>query len=303
MNDRVRWRPGQPCTWAIVSHEIVLDDAVDRLIVISDLHAYLEPLAAVDAYLDSLGATCRVVVNGDLFEGGIDASATVDWVRAQAPGATTRGNHDSRIFAYLAQETDQDRPSQWKLDGELGSYQALSDVQLQFIAGLPDQLMLRWRGRTIRILHGHHTPRRPDYVDWRSTPDQLMDLFHDAHVDLTAIGHTHYPFVRQRHGSWLANSGSVAAPIHRWRDTGLVHNRCASDDSVPDDDVRCSFLSIGQDAGALTPEIVRFDYDRRGLVDRYARYADLSQPISLRRVWMLQAFYDHMEAIGPVSRW
>ncbi len=297
MNDRVHWRPSQPCTWQMESHEIELDDSVDRLIVVSDLHAYREPLAAVDAYLDSLSETYKVVVNGDLFEGGIDAAATIDWVQAHASGRTTRGNHDSRIFAYLAQETDRDPPAQWKLDGELGSYQKLSAEQLQFIADLPDQLMVYWRGKTIRVLHGHRSPKRPDYVDWRSTPDQLMELFHESYVDLTAIGHTHYPFVRQQHGAWLVNSGSIAAPINRWRDTGPVHNRCASDESIPDDDTHCSFLSITHKAGELVTEIIRFDYDRRGLVDRYAKCTGLSQPISLRRVWMLQAFFDRM-AVG-----
>ena len=115
--------------------------------MVSDLHAYREPLAAVDAYLDTLNEAYRVVVNGDLFEGGVDAPTTIDWGHARASGRTTRGNHDSRIFAYLAQETDHDPPSQWKQDGELGSYQILSAEQLEFVAELPDQLMIRWRGQ------------------------------------------------------------------------------------------------------------------------------------------------------------
>ena len=292
MNDRLHWRPGHPRTWEFDSRVIELDDSIDRLIVVSDLHAYLEPLAAVDAYLDTLSESYRVVVNGDLFEGGIDAAATVDWVRARASGRTTRGNHDSRIFAYLAQETDQDPPSQWKLDGELGSYQILNAEQLEFVADLPDQLMVRWRNRTIRILHGHQTPRNPDYTNWRATPDDLMELFHDPQVDLTVIGHTHYPFVRERDGAWLANAGSVATPLNRWRDSGPIQNRCADDNSVSDDDASCSFLSITVDAGAVAAEIVRFDYDRQGLLDRYARYTDLSVPMSFRRVLILNAFHD-----------
>lgn len=292
MNDRLHWRPGHPRTWEFDSQVIELDDSIDRLIVVSDLHAYLEPLAAVDAYLDTLSESYRVVVNGDLFEGGIDAAATVDWVRARASGRTTRGNHDSRIFAYLAQETDQDPPSQWKLDGELGSYQTLNPEQLEFVADLPDQFMVRWRDRTIRILHGHQTPRNPDYTNWRATPDHLMELFHDSQVDLTVIGHTHYPFVRERDGAWLANAGSVATPLNRWRDSGPIQNRCADDNSVSDDDASCSFLSITVDAGAVAAEIVRFDYDRQGLLDRYARYTDLSLPMSFRRVLILNAFFD-----------
>ena len=298
MNDRRHWRPGQPRTWEIGSQEIELDDSVDHLIVVSDLHAYREPLAAVDAYLDSLSGPYRVVVNGDLFEGGIDATATVDWARARASGRTTRGNHDSRIFSYLAKETDSDPPSQWKLDAELGSYQTLSAEQLAFVEELPDQLMLRWRGRAIRILHGHQSPKLTDYTDWRSTTDQLMERFYDSQVDLTVIGHTHYPFVRQRDGAWLANSGSIAVPINRWRTTGPIHNRCATDDSVPDDDARCSLLSVTQNAGQLTMQIVRFDYDRRALLDRYALHTDLSLPMSLRKVWIMNAFHDRKALAG-----
>jgi hypothetical protein len=152
--------------------------------------------------------------------------------------------------------------------------------------------MVRWRNRTIRILHGHQTPRNPDYTNWRATPDDLMELFHDPQVDLTVIGHTHYPFVHERDGAWLANAGSVATPLNRWRDSGLIQNRCADDNSVSDDDASCSFLSITVDAGAVAAEIVRFDYDRQGLLDRYARYTDLSVPMSFRRVLILNAFHD-----------
>ncbi len=288
MNDRLHWRPGKPRAWEIESQEIELDDFIERIIVVSDLHAYREPLAAVDAYLDTLNEAYRVVVNGDLFEGGVDAPTTIDWVRARASGRTTWGNHDSRIFAYLAQETDQDPPSQWKQDGELGSYKTLSAEQLEFVAELPDQLMIRWRGRTIRILHGHQNPGNPGYTPWMATPDQLMELFHDSQVDLTAIGHTHYPFVRQRGGSLLANSGSVATPIYRWRDTGPIHDRCADGDSVSDDGAYSSFLSIKQGGEALAVEIVRFN----GLLDRYTHYSDLNMLMLARRELILNAFLD-----------
>ena len=208
---------------------------------------------------------------------------------------TTRGNHDSRIFAYMAQETEQNLPSQLKLDGELGSYRTLSVEQLEFVVELPDQLIVRWQNTTISILHGHQPPRNPDYTNWRTAPDQLMELFHDSQVALTIIGHMHYPFVRQRDASWLANSGSVAAPINRWRNTGPIQNRCAADNSVPDDDAHCSFLRITEDSGAMAAEIASFDYDRCALLDRYAHYTDLSLPTSLRKLWNWNAFFDLKE--------
>src|SRR5688572_9830082 len=82
---------------------------------------------------------------------------------------------------------------------------ALDDKDIRFIAELPDQLMVRWRGKAVRILHGHQNPINPDYTAWRSTPDQLTELFFDSTVNLTVIGHTHHPFIRKRANSCLAN--------------------------------------------------------------------------------------------------
>ncbi|HCN07100.1 MAG TPA: hypothetical protein DIT01_04140 [Lentisphaeria bacterium] len=289
---RLHWRPGHPRSWTIESTAIDLDASIQRLIIVSDLHAYREPLEAVDLYLGELTDQYRVFVNGDLFEGGVDAAATVEWVRRHATGRTTRGNHDSRVFAYRSNQVDQDPPSQWAPDGELGSYETLGSDQVQFVADLPDQLMVRWRDKKICVLHGHQNAKDTNYTSWRSTVDQLMDTFHDTGVDLTVISHTHYPFVRERDGSWLANCGSVSVPICRFRTAdGAIENRCAEDDSVSSDDAQCSFLNITESGGALDVQIVRFDYDRRGMLDRYSRHDGLSMSPALRERWILQAFH------------
>ncbi len=289
---RLNWRPGHPRCWSIESTAIDLDASIQHLIIVSDLHAYREPLKAVDQYLGELSDDYRVFVNGDLFEGGMDAAATIEWARSHATGRTTRGNHDSRVFAYRSNQVDQDPPGQWAPDGELGSYETLEPDQIQFVVDLPDQLMVSWRGKKIRILHGHQNDKNTNYTSWMSTVDQLMDTFHDTGVDLTVIGHTHYPFVRERDGSWLANCGSVSIPIYRFRTAdGEIENRCAEDDTIPNDDVRCSFLNITESGGALDVQIVRFDYDRRGMLDRYVTHEGLNMSPALRENWILQAFH------------
>ncbi len=271
-----------------------VDASIERLIVVSDLHAYREPLQAIDRYLGELTHSRKVFVNGDLFQGGLDAAETVEWVRQHATGRTTRGNHDSRVSAYLNNQTAEESPALWAPDGELGSYRTLSPEQLQFVADLPDQLMVRWRDQRIRILHGHWNPTGTKRTSWRSTTDQLMEDFLDTQVALTVIGHTHYPFARKQGDSWVANSGSVSVPICRFRtaeDESIV-NRCAEDDGVGDDDAQSSLLSISESGGELDVQIVRFDYDRQGLLSRYSGHDDLKMPFELRKVWITQAFHD-----------
>ena len=63
------------------STSVDLDASIQRLIVVSDLHAYREPLEAVDRYLGELTGDYRVFVNGDFFDGGMDPVATMEWVR------------------------------------------------------------------------------------------------------------------------------------------------------------------------------------------------------------------------------
>ncbi|MDP7349104.1 MAG: hypothetical protein QF735_12750, partial [Phycisphaeraceae bacterium] len=57
---RLHWRPGHPRSWTIESTAIDLDASIQRLIIVSDLHAYRESLEAVDLYLGELTDQYRV---------------------------------------------------------------------------------------------------------------------------------------------------------------------------------------------------------------------------------------------------
>ena len=84
-----------------VTAEVEVDPAVQRLVVVSDLHAYREPLEALDQRLAQFTEPYLVFVNGDIVEGGIDGRFALEWTMRHATGRTTRGNHDSAIFEYL----------------------------------------------------------------------------------------------------------------------------------------------------------------------------------------------------------
>ena len=241
-----------------------VDDSVDRLVIVSDLHAYREPLAAFEECLAALPGRSQVCVDGDLFEGGIDPAETVSWVRKHAEGFAARGNHDAGV---LGERLDGDFPP----DTERGAYAKLNADQIRFLRELPDALLIQWRGRSIRMMHGHRTPSgQPGH--WLWVPDESMKAFGDASVDLTVVAHTHFPFIMRLSGGLLANTGSLSVPIVEVRMAdGSVHYQSGDERSPANGDFRSSFLSVTEAAGGLEVEIVRFDYDREAALRRLLR--------------------------------
>ena len=281
---------------ARVTAEVEVDPAVQRVVVVSDLHGYREPLEAIDQRLGELTGTYLVFVNGDIIGGGIDGRFAVEWTMRRAVGRTVRGNHDSAIFDYL--DAGATLGQNAAADTELGAFREMTSDQLEFVRSLPDVLHVRWRGRTLRLLHGHFNLRTPDATNWRLTPAQLTHRFGDPAVDLTVIGHTHYPFVSHTAEGAVANPGSVAAPLFRYLDeAGHEVDRRAADPNLSVNDTRPSFLTITEAGGQLQPTVQRFDYDRTKLLERHAAEDNLYMPLETRRAWIMDA-----HAPGPRSR-
>jgi len=270
-----------------VTARVEVSAATERLVIVSDLHGYREPLEAIDHWLARLSEPHRVFVNGDIFEGGIDGLYAVEWTMRRATGRTTRGNHDSAIFEFLRAK----RPTSERApdDTELAAYREMTPDQLEFVKSLPDILDVRWRGHSLRLMHGHFNLRTPETTNWRLRPAELSELFADPAVDLTVIGHTHYPFISQGAAGALANPGTVAAPLFRYRDpSGREIDRRVDDPDLSINDNRPSFLSVTEADGRLQPTIERFDYDREGLLRRHADRDGLRVPLETRRAGIME---------------
>lgn len=270
-----------------VTARVDVSDATERLVIVSDLHGYREPLEAIDQWLARLSEPHLVFVNGDIFEGGIDGRFALEWTMRRAPRRTTRGNHDSAVFEYL--EAEPSRSERAPDDTELGVYREMTPDQLAFVKSLPDVLDVHWRGRTLRLMHGHFNLRTPANTNWRLRPAELSEIFADPAVDLTVIGHTHYPFISQGAAGALANPGTVAAPLFRYRDpSGREIDRRVDDPDLSVNDNRPSFLTITEANGRLQPRIERFDYDREGLLRRHADRDGLRVPLETRRAGIME---------------
>src|SRR5687768_8220689 len=232
------------------THTHQLDDAIDRLIVVSDIHAHLQPAVALDEMRQRIGERHQIVFNGDLCFGGVRPAEVVQWVRAVAGPLATLGNHDEAMLT----KTEADAAPPYT---EAGAYQRLSGDERRYCRELPHRLILEWRTKRIVLMHGHVTPDGKP-ASWQATPEEQASLFDDESADLCLMGHTHYPYTLRRGHRQFANSGSMAAIILATVDGVAFRPQSGRPTLEPDADCRPSCLLVTHDPNDLVVEIARF---------------------------------------------
>jgi diadenosine tetraphosphatase ApaH/serine/threonine PP2A family protein phosphatase len=151
-----------------------------RYLVISDIHANMEAFATVLAVARDL-AHDRVLILGDLVGYGADPNAVCEKVRALAPHALIRGNHDkvgSGIESAEGFNTVARSAIRW-------TYDTLTPENRQWLAGLAEGPIPV--DDLIEICHG--TPFDEDAYVFDDL-DALRAL-HAASRPLCLFGHTH----------------------------------------------------------------------------------------------------------------
>ena len=235
-----------------------VSDDVERLVIVSDLHGFVEPLKVLDGLIASYQEKLQVVAAGDYVVTGARPVEAIEWVRANAGSFAVRGNHDENSVARV-----EGAHPPWT---EAGASERLNPDQREYLARLPDVLELSWRGRCIRITHH----RRPSgqVVSWMGKVTEVFDFFADPGVALVVAAHTHYPFVRKTATCCVANTGSISVPILGFRqDDGTVESR-TEDSFEPDTKIFSTYLSVSCNGTGLEVVIERFDYDRAPGIER-----------------------------------
>lgn len=175
-----------------------------RILIVSDIHANREALAALPEDYDEMW------VLGDLVNYGPDPAAALEFVRARA-GLIVRGNHDhaagfgvdprcSARFRKMAEET-----------GRLTA-SVLDEEQKRFLRELPLTAGREVDG--LRFLLCHALPSDPLYPYCRSDSPRWKDEAASAGAAVLLAGHTHLPFRREFPGCVVLNPGSVGQPKH-----------------------------------------------------------------------------------------
>ena len=239
---------------------IDLNADVDSLLIVSDLHSFIEPLQALDVEFASRSGSAQIVVAGDIIAGGANPAEVMDWVRKNAGQFAVLGNHDQG--ALLGGEGAHPPYS------EAGGYLRLDRGLAEYYQSLPLVLELAWKGHVIRVLHGHLT-LAGEGVSWMAKPSELLTRFADPAVTLTVTAHTHFPFVAEQNGGRVANCGSVCGLLlGREHEDGSISSWGDEATFAPPPRIYSTFLSLTVEQGELQVTIERFDYDRAAALDR-----------------------------------
>ena len=174
-----------------------------KLLVISDIHANIDALRAINETYD------QVLCLGDIVDYGPEPVACIELL--EEPMLRIRGNHDNAVafhvdcgcgeaFRHLSVET---REYMWQI---------LSEEQTSWLGQVEPLLETIIDGRRIYAVHAAPSDPLFKYVPPDTPLAELEEEAALADADIILMGHTHMPFMREAGGKLLVNVGSVGQP-------------------------------------------------------------------------------------------
>ena len=220
---------------------LTLRATVERVAVITDIHANLPALEAALARIDELGID-HIVCGGDLVGYGPHPNEVCALIEQRAI-PTIYGNYDYAIgrdledcgCAYVTQHhRDLGQKSvEWTLAHT-------SQPAKDFMRGLPFDLRLDVGSTSVHLVHG--SPREVNEYLFEDKPARLYERLAAAEdADVLVFGHTHKPWIYEYGGVRSVNCGSVG--------------------KLKDGDPRAAFAVLDATSGELQATIERVGYD------------------------------------------
>jgi putative phosphoesterase len=214
---------------------------VQRVAVITDIHANLPALQATLARIDELRVDATYC-GGDLVGYGPHPNEVCALI-AERGIPTIHGNYDYAIARDLtdcgcAYVTPRDRElGQQSVDWTLEHTDRNSKA---FMSELPFDLRFSLGDHAVHLVHG--SPRKVNEYLFEDKPASLYERLAAAEdADVLVFGHTHKPWVRDFGGVRFVNCGSVGKP--------------------KDGDPRGAFAILDASSGRLEVTIERVEYD------------------------------------------
>jgi putative phosphoesterase len=224
---------------------------LERVAVITDIHANLPALVATLARIDELGIDATYC-GGDLVGYGPHPNEVCALIESRSI-PTIYGNYDYAIGRDLtdcgcAYVTDHDR--------ELGNQSvawtlAQTDRRTKdFMRALPFDLRFQLGERRVRVVHG--SPRKVNEYLFEDKPARTFErIAGGADCDVLVFGHTHKPWVHAYGEVLFVNCGSVGKPKD-----GDPRAAFAVLARTPDGGTSASIERVPYDAAAVSREVV-----------------------------------------------
>ena len=229
--------------------------------VISDIHANLEALETVLAYLDQHDIG-KIYCLGDIIGYGPDPLQVTELIKERNI-VTCMGNHDAALLDPLKSM----RFNPIALMAIEWTRRQITTSQLTWLSGNPYTFARE------ECFFVHASPAFPEHWEYISYPSQAREQFDAFSEKVCFIGHTHYPTIICEDGSsdfnsyvrldlskkYLINAGSVGQPR--------------------DGDPRACFLTFKPGSGEI--EYIRLAYDFKKTQKKIAN-SDLPEYLAAR---------------------
>jgi putative phosphoesterase len=222
-----------------------------RIAALSDVHGNI---VALEAVLTDVAREKpdRIVVAGDLVLNGPEPVAVADLLRnlAAEGAAVIAGNTDVAVADF-----DFAAAFPWMTDGVPDAivdaaewaHEALGEERVDWLRGLPAERRMRAEDDTL-VLVCHASPgSQTAGLDQNLDPSVTIERVAPTDARVIVCGHTHMPEVRELGWKVIVNDGSA----------GYVF----------DGDPTASWALIDIDAGEVTAEIRRTDFDTLGVAN------------------------------------
>jgi putative phosphoesterase len=229
---------------------LTLRATVERVAVITDIHANLPALEAVleaSEWTDVDAVYC----GGDLVGYGPHPNEVCALIEERGI-PTIYGNYDYAIARDLE---DCGCAYRDRHDRELGQRSvewtlAHTDRRSKdFMRGLPFDLGFELGGQYVRLVHG--SPRKVNEYLFADKPAHTFErIAAGADCDVLVFGHTHQPWVEEYGGVLFVNCGSVGKP--------------------KDGDPRAAFAVLRLDGGRVVADIERVEYNAEAVARQLA---------------------------------
>ncbi len=181
-----------------------------KIAVVSDIHANIHALRTVLEKIDEMGVD-EIICAGDTAGYYTRINETIDLVKKKIRYHCL-GNHDFGIVEFCG--ITQPRFNRFARQALRFQKDKITRENIEWLAQLPIRFLLRWKEKTIYLVHGH--PIKPfEYLmgyNEDRTKELVRDAIEDADAHYLVAGHTHVPFIHKENGKAYLNPGSVGQP-------------------------------------------------------------------------------------------
>jgi putative phosphoesterase len=217
------------------------DATVERVAVITDIHANLPALEAVFEAIERTGVDA-LYCGGDLVGYGPHPNEVCALIEERGI-PTIYGNYDHAIGRDLEDCGCAYRDQHDRELGQLSIAWTLAHTSRpskEFMRGLPFDRRFELGRNRVRLVHG--SPRKVNEYLFADKPARTFErIAAGADCDVLVFGHTHQPWIREYGGVLFVNCGSVGKP--------------------KDGDPRAALALLELDGDRVAAEIDRIDYD------------------------------------------